>query len=722
MSDRVYTSRTVGADGSDIADVDPSAGYLAPAGTTVRQIRESTRDNAVWFPSLPTDSAPEGDPNTASGDVLAAFGAALAEAAPEGWSWLTVECEALVSRMDITVTVTMADSTVRHWSPPAMVGQWLHRLRMRDFHPGRGVWFRARFELAPGVPLVRDVDTLTPPSFQAPEECADELRLLPRNADAIPRWLLDAAVRSEQAGRSGYASDATPGAPELVPLFDGHDAQDRPAWYRPVLGERERQAVLEYLEAAPLVLSSRGLTRDELAGNESVVPMGFHTDGRFVWPSAAAYYLREHGVPPALPLVEHIRAARHRLPAAVPAIAMDRAAALAMGRPWTEPEVDAKALAPVEAVIIEKRISPRYYSMFAEREGAWNLVRDGDSYRVQWSLDARGAVLFGDVKQAAAYLAGQLSTNAADLAYELGEEIPAWQSPLVVLSDDPPVESFAGVTTVLVENVEVDRYGEPEGNLVFVADTPFEQRGLPPEHADRPYHRYRISGEPWRVVSVVSAAGGRGYVIPRAISEYLRSGHLEEITPSNHPGLPPITDAMRAEAARNPGGWLYCADPDVDPRFIAGMPLPVLLGGYKVGDDGQFTGETYVNEEYRPSPRRRGYPAPQTDFELVLGYVAAGWLPQDRILAAVFTAPFILETDGSGGLRVGVDANGRRFLTVYSSPGYVPPDAQSVMQTEGRDLVPALAGITLIVNPGGNFGIELPGDDLIRVASNNQPA
>jgi hypothetical protein len=366
-------------------------------------------------------------------------------------------------------------------------------------------------------------------------------------------------------------------------------------------------------------------------------------------------------------------------------------------------------------VIIDKRISPRFYSVLAEREGAWCLVRDGDRYRVQWSLDRRSAVLFGDVRQAAAYLAGQLSANATSLEYQLGEEIPAWQSPLVVLSDDPPVESFAGISTVMVENIEVDRYGEPDGNLVFAADTPFEQRGLPAEYAQRPYHRYRISGEPWRVVTVVSAAGGRGYVLPSAIGEYLRSGHVEEITPAQaHPGLPPVTDAMRAAAARNPGGWLYCADPDVDPRFIEGMPLPVLLGGYKVGPDGQLTGETYLNEEYRPSPRQRGYPEPQTEFELVLGYVAAGWLPSDRLLPVALNAPFLLETDANRGLSIGVDNNGRRFLTVYSSPRYAPP---GVLQTTGRDLAPALAGLTLIVNPGANFGIELPGDDLLRAAS-----
>ena len=723
----VCTVRTLRADGTEVTDADPVVGHLS--AEPVRQVRAAApaERDAVWFVALPAEPAPDGDPNTASGDVLAALGTALSEAAPAGWQGLSVECEALGSRLSVAVTVAMADGTTRYWSPPAMVGQWLHRLRIRDYHPGRGVWFRARFELAPGAPLVRDVDSLTPPALLTDEDAADELRTLPRAATAVPRWLLDAAVRSEQAGRAGYAEEQAPaGPPELVLLFDGRDDAGRPTAYRPVLGERERQAVLAYLESAPLVLSSRGRTRDELSDSEEpAVPMGFHTDGRFVWPSATPYYLREHGVPPAPALVDHIRANRHRLPT-VTAIGMDRAAALAAGRPWSAEEAAAaadQAMIPVEAVIIEKRISPRHYSVFAEREDAWCLVRDGDRYRVQWSLDRRGAVLFDDVRQAAAYLAGQLTVNAASLEFALGEEIPAWQSPLAVLSDDPPVSAFATVTTVEIENVEVDRYGGPEGNLVFVAGTPFEQRGLPADYARRPYHRYRIGGEPWRVVAVVSDQGGRGYVLPQSVDEYVRAGHLAEITPpSSHPGLPPITDAMRAEAARTPGGWVYIADPDVDPRFIAGMPLPVLLGGYKVGEDGQFTGETFVNEDYRPSPRRRGYPEPQTDFELVLGYVAAGWLPQDRMVPAMLDAPFLLETDGNDGLRVAEDDNGKRFLVVYSSPGYVPGGAQHIKQVEGRDLARVLAGVTLVVNPGGGFGIELPGDDLAQAVASAQPS
>lgn len=86
---------------------------------------------------------------------------------------------------------------------------------------------------------------------------------------------------------------------------------------------------------------------------------------------------------------------------------------------------------------------------------------------------------------------------------------------------------------------------------------------------------------------------------------------------------------MRAEAVKTPGGWLYCADPDIDPRYVEGAPLFTLLGAYEIGQDGQFTGKTWVNDEYRPSPRRLGLPAPENEFEEVLNVVTARYLPAD---------------------------------------------------------------------------------------------
>lgn len=132
-----------------------------------------------------------------------------------------------------------------------------------------------------------------------------------------------------------------------------------------------------------------------------------------------------------------------------------------------------------------------------------------------------------------------------------------------------------------------------------------------------------------------------------------------------------------------------------------------------MGADGELTGETYLNPNYRPGPQRRGFPEPLADLDVVLGYVAAGWAPQERLLTATLEANLIAETDGQGNLRMGVTQDGRRFVAVWSAPGHLPQEAASPMETTGRELAPVLAGGVLLINPGGQLGVELPGDDLI---------
>ncbi|GAA3036419.1 hypothetical protein [Actinokineospora globicatena] len=409
----------------DALGFDPRMGFLAEE--PVRQIRtEVPNGHAVAdFASVLTEPAAGTEPGTAPLDVVPGFERALLAAMPEGYQRLLVDCEATGPRMKIAGIVQGVDGHIRYWSPPAMIGQWLHRQRMRDYHPTRGTWWRAQFEVRQGV-LAKITYLVEPVDLATDADAEAELRTLPRSAAATPDWLLAAAVRGAQVRTARRAEQALAGPPEPVRLFDGVDDEGRPTWYRPVLGALEREAVLAYLEGAPLVLSASGKNRDAL-GTEDVVPMGFHTDGRFVWPSAVAYYLRAHGVPPVLPLVEWIRAARYRLPDGVATITMDRAAASVVGRPWDESEVEAKArraLGLVEAVVIDKRINPRYYSLFAEREDAWCLIRDGDRYRVQWSSNQSSAVRFNNIQQAAAYLAGQLSATAATLKLNPSDKPP----------------------------------------------------------------------------------------------------------------------------------------------------------------------------------------------------------------------------------------------------------------------------------------------------------
>ncbi|MFD7655141.1 hypothetical protein ACFV4N_14295 [Actinosynnema sp. NPDC059797] len=693
-------------------DLDPLDGHLGDDPLVL--VRELPELPHAWpqYPSLPPgDPMPRGH-----GSVLDRVEAEITALAPEGWQRLTVECRAVARRMEVEAAVVL-DGVPRAWSPPVLVSQWLHRLRVREYRNSLGAWYTARFEFVAGGETTRRFSVEGRPGWRVPpghadevQHYADELRLLPRRPEAVPDWMWHAAGSVQQRGRA-HALDAAEPEPvtEVVRAFDAVE-DGRGVWYRPMVGGRERELLLRYLESAPVVLSSRGAARDLLSdSDERVVPLGHHTDGRYVWSAAVVHYLREHQVPPAPALVDHIRQNRYRLPE-VPEAAKARAAALAMGRPYDEDRAEAafrEALAPLVDVIVRCQTSPRFYSLGSHRDQAWCLVRDGDwyeVYRADGDLKEK-RVRFGDVRDAVAHLTGRLVLDQDALRYELDEELPAWQAPYQVISEqDPPLHRLDGIRLTGVTDLVVHRYGSPDGNLVHAEEVP----------SDLEFHRYLLKGS-WNVVTAVTPAGDRVYVLPQAVREHVAAGHADDLT--RHPGLPPVTDALREQARRNPGGWVWCADPDVDPRYVEGTPTATLLGAYESGPDGVLTGKTFLNPDYRPGPRRSGFPEPLSEFDLVLGYVAVGWLPRERVLRALLDSPLVLETDGSGGLRVGVDQSGRRFIAAWSAPGHVPAGTGSPMQTTGRELLPALAGVTLVVNPGGELGIELPGDDLIAAAS-----
>jgi hypothetical protein len=90
----------------------------------------------------------------------------------------------------------------------------------------------------------------------------------------------------------------------------------------------------------------------------------------------------------------------------------------------------------------------------------------------------------------------------------------------------------------LVAGTEIDRFGDPVGNLAYAAGTHYSQRSLPPEWADRPYHAYRLT-QPLRVLIGTAVpwfdqpGGGSGYFLPAAVVELVADGVLVEIEPTS---------------------------------------------------------------------------------------------------------------------------------------------------------------------------------------------
>jgi hypothetical protein len=130
----------------------------------------------------------------------------------------------------------------------------------------------------------------------------------------------------------------------VTPVFDAVDG-DEPYFSpdrRRVVDDAERTRLLSYLNGAPLVVRAHGLEPDPLdptAGR--TVPIGFQTDGVWIWQEATAYYLQRYGIAPEDDLVAHIEAAGYAPPAQLPDDVLNAAADAALG-PVTPPTPDVR--------------------------------------------------------------------------------------------------------------------------------------------------------------------------------------------------------------------------------------------------------------------------------------------------------------------------------------------------------------------------------------------
>ncbi|HEU4369677.1 MAG TPA: hypothetical protein VFV05_15765 [Methylomirabilota bacterium] len=62
---------------------------------------------------------------------------------------------------------------------------------------------------------------------------------------------------------------------------------------------------------------------------------------------------------------------------------------------------------------------------------------------------------------------------------------------------------------------------------------------------------------------------------------------------------PEPTAAMREEARRNPGGWVYVVDGTFGPNDV--VPADRIIGAWKVDRRGELTGKFKPNRDYRGS-------------------------------------------------------------------------------------------------------------------------
>jgi hypothetical protein len=276
-----------------------------PEGTTPRgaglfQLRVemvSDTERYLAFPAPAASGLSTPQPVELASIELALVNEVVATA-PEGWRQVDLAVWATATRTELTSTV-VTSTGARPWSVSPMVTQWVRRHRLVSYRPATGAWFRALFRLRPAGPPLITVEHTEVPRFvstgprELAAECYWERRLLPRTPQACPVWLTEQAMahytrHRTPVGRTGRRTARVFDVDGIVPTV-----------YRPVLTDWERDRVLAYL--TPTMDPST-------TGGGLTVPGGTVDDRSWVIPASVAHHLREHGIPPAPDLLDHLRA------------------------------------------------------------------------------------------------------------------------------------------------------------------------------------------------------------------------------------------------------------------------------------------------------------------------------------------------------------------------------------------------------------------------------
>jgi len=137
------------------------------------------------------------------------------------------------------------------------------------------------------------------------------------------------------------ATDSTRAGLRLARVFDSPETNGRP-YFSPsrlrIIESERRERISDYLIRAPLAVRSLGRAPDPLTGDRRpVVPLGYRTDGAWVWQEAIVHYLRARGIAPEFGLLAHIESNAYRLPESVDPPIMARAAELVRQPPPARP-------------------------------------------------------------------------------------------------------------------------------------------------------------------------------------------------------------------------------------------------------------------------------------------------------------------------------------------------------------------------------------------------
>ncbi|AOS65686.1 glycohydrolase toxin TNT-related protein [Actinoalloteichus hymeniacidonis] len=217
--------------------------------------------------------------------------------------------------------------------------------------------------------------------------------------------------------------------------------------------------------------------------------------------------------------------------------------------PQAEPEVPARPAGRRGATDFESRAGTGYESQSGDYEN-----HRGEDYEPRAAGGRRAAPepqaapenyeLAPDLGTSARrQSSGQQQAGRQQAAPARPQQATEQQSMVRPLAGEPPLTLFRERRLVMLQaGTEVDRFGEPTGNVTYAAGTPYSRRSLPPQWIKRSYHTYRLL-RPLQVLTGIAVpwfeqpGGGVSYVLPRSINDLIEDSALAEVTDVEPPGM-----------------------------------------------------------------------------------------------------------------------------------------------------------------------------------------
>lgn len=174
----------------------------------------------------------------------------------------------------------------------------------------------------------------------------------------------------------------------------------------------------------------------------------------------------------------------------------------------------------------------------------------------------------------------------------------------------------------------------------------------------------------------------------------------EDAAPTAESAVPPITEALRAEARAHPGGWVYAIDPGFD--GAAGVPPQAVVGAWRSDARGELSGSFVPNPRYVATPRARGWSLPGSELEDTLQLTTSGYASEEQLHRAFASAEVVIYSRPEGGIFLAPAQDHGELVYAFTTSAKASASGWSHLVTiGGATLASSLpVGVRIALDPG----------------------